>query len=301
MKYILLTDERHAIIINTIEPSEIGLFVCGLVFSLGEQMSLRNMIGLLLNNASGQPFRSELPFQAVHGALNDTRNKLDYPVAINRNPTSYADFDVYTMQRHWPDLARFLEWQQNAQREAGALTVGDTLEVHVDNFSKSEPLLRFLLPLERPPTETLDIVMKHPRNRQSEIDDLLMLACRSEDGHLRFKISQVVRSELGKYSRVLFGHLEWESTDEKLTICQTCLCLKIFDEVFFPTLDAEECLRQFEAYLPHERLLSLNTANDMMRRELAVYGRLEYLQGTLLPHVYGFHQVMILSTCAFTI
>ena len=46
--------------------------------------------------------------------------------------------------------------------------------------------------------------------------------------------------------------------------------------------------------LPNEGFLDLNFADDMMRREEAVYNdRLRHLQGSMIPHCYGFHKVRV--------
>lgn len=67
------------------------------------------------------------------------------------------------------------------------------------------------------------------------------------------------------------------------------LCLKLFDERFFPA--PEETWNPRTP--PCKRLLDFNFAIDMMRREEAAYKRLEYLQGSLLPHCYAFHKLLL--------
>lgn len=74
---------------------------------------------------------------------------------------------------------------------------------------------------------------------------------------------------------------------------------QLFDEAFFPPVNVERATKEFwrEGYdgvwedgMQSDRLLWLH-APDMMRRECAAYDRMQYLQGTLLPHAYGFHEV----------
>ncbi|KAG7095745.1 hypothetical protein E1B28_006455 [Marasmius oreades] len=73
----------------------------------------------------------------------------------------------------------------------------------------------------------------------------------------------------------------------------------MFDEALFPVPsyeafeDDHDCDIFSDSIYPNERLLNLHFADDTMRREYAVYNRLEYLQGTLLPHAYGSHEVTL--------
>ncbi|KAK7024452.1 hypothetical protein VNI00_016303 [Paramarasmius palmivorus] len=166
--------------------------------------------------------------------------------------------------------------------------VEDILQVDVDAFSRKEIQLRFTLPLEKPPSERIECIMKEPRERMLDVDMALALA-RRQVATLRFRISTVVRSGCDKFSQVCFGNLEWTDTEGN-TAKTVMVCLKLFDETLFPIPSPTDCREEYEFSEPQERLLGLNFAVDMMRREKAVYERLEYLQGTLLPHVYGFHQ-----------
>lgn len=99
---------------------------------------------------------------------------------------------------------------------------------------------------------------------------------RSHDCPLTFTITAMLSGGSKKYSQVFSGRLE--GTEEEV-------CLKLLDERYFPVpmYNVED--------LPMCRLLRLNfCAEDMIRREEGVYeDRLKHLQGTLIPHCYGFH------------
>ncbi|KAG7098047.1 hypothetical protein E1B28_000021 [Marasmius oreades] len=75
---------------------------------------------------------------------------------------------------------------------------------------------------------------------------------------------------------------------------RNAVCLKMFDEALLPAPGYEAFKGDHDIFFnpirPNERLLNLNFTDDMMHREYAVSNRLEYLQGTLLPHAYGFHE-----------
>lgn len=295
---MILTDERQAAIIESFHDSEYpDLNSFTLIYinvELCEQISLRCILGAALRHSSDYRYNPRPPPQLILGALNLVHDNNRAPISVQQPPMRYSDFDVYTMQRHWPDIFSFLSWKREAQRTtlSRQLNVGDLFDIDVDALSKREQLLRFTLPLEKPPMETLDLLMKHPRSRSSEVDGMLALAriC----GTLRLRITEVVKSKDNAYSRVFFGSLEWTlSTPDTPVQCQTQVCLKLFDESLFPVPNEEECAMHWDAE-PQGRFVGMSSAVDMMQQELAVYERLQYLQGTLLPYTYGFHEVSLL-------
>ncbi|KAK7024454.1 hypothetical protein VNI00_016305 [Paramarasmius palmivorus] len=170
-----------------------------------------------------------------------------------------------------------------------SLSVGDILKVSVNGFSNKEPLLRFTIPLERPSVETLQWIMRNLRSRATDIDRLLDCDGLAQN-LVYFQIEEVVRSRPQTFSQVFFGRLLRISDEETSITSETNVCLKLFDEVNFSVLDRSTCLEQFKVFSPEYRLNSIKMASDMMRREYVTYDRLQYLQGTLLPHAYGFHE-----------
>ncbi|KAF9259195.1 hypothetical protein L218DRAFT_1080023 [Marasmius fiardii PR-910] len=308
--YIILTDEHSVEIINRVSPSCVGhkLSICGWSAPLSNNLSLRCAIGAALNKASPSEYRyhSGIAFQPLRGALNYIDASLStLPIATNGYPTCFLDFDLFTMQRHFPDFASFLDWKESSEVEvlSQPLQPGDKLIICSDGFVKRTPPLPFFLPLEKPPTVTLDPIMKRPRPRHLDVDDILTQArvrTRGSDniGTLHFLVTEIVRTGDKKFSQVVFGRLQWTSADEKkFEDTNSIVCLKMFDELLFP-VPGEEAFQDdrdifFNPIFPSQRLLDLNFADDMMRREYAVYERLEYLQGTLLPHSYGFHEVIL--------
>jgi len=102
---------------------------------------------------------------------------------------------------------------------------------------------------------------------------------------LSFKITKLVRTGEGKYSQVFFGKLGDTGVD---------LCLKLFDERYFmmPSVD-DSWYGGVPRLRPEQRLADFNTAEDMLRRELAAYEgcELRRRQGNMIPHCYGAHRV----------
>jgi hypothetical protein len=132
-------------------------------------------------------------------------------------------------------------------------------------------------PNHKPPGETLDIVTKNTRPRYTDIDILL-----KTNANTKFMITQVIRSSRNAFSQVFLGHLEGSPHQ---------ICLKLFDERLFPMPEHPD-YDDDSLESPETRLLDLNFADDMMCREEAVYNdRLRHLQGSMIPHCYGFHMV----------
>ncbi|KAK7024455.1 hypothetical protein VNI00_016306 [Paramarasmius palmivorus] len=297
LTYLVLTDEYRAAVFDRIHLSTISglLFVSYTNIWLNDRTSLRCLLGTLLNRLSqNSSLHDEVPFRPVCGALNRAVEDLQgVPVGVNNHPTSFSDFDFFTMQRHLPVLLSFIEWKRKSQTQDHPLRVGDTLAVSVNGFAKKEPLLRFTLPLERPTVETLSAITRNGREHLHGLDSVLQLARDNPDITVSFAVEETVRMGSGKFSQVFFGSVEWTSVSAdgtRVTRKDGPVCLKLFDEVFFPVMSRDECLQQFRSWPAERRLLSLNFATDMMRREHAAYERLQYLQGTLIPHSYGFHE-----------
>lgn len=190
-------------------------------------------------------------------------------------------FDFYTLQRSpelWTSLCR---WKEDVLEQADyhSPVAGDSLTVRVHEFGRREFLWRSPLPHPAIPNDTLHIITQNKRPRSLEADKIL-----ASKPTLSFEITQSVRTGHNYFSQVFFGRLV--GTD-------TPLCLKLFDERLFrmpaPPKGSQSPLR---------RLSDMNFADDMMRREEAVYTRLSYLQGSAIPHCYGFHSVCALTPLA---
>lgn len=132
------------------------------------------------------------------------------------------------------------------------------------------------------PEETLHCFEKRahrPRNR--EVDKLLQ----APSPLLSFTIKRLIRTEEEKYSQVLFGVLGDADTE---------LCLKLFDERYFPVpLLKDSWYGNASRLRPETRLEDFNIAEDVIRRELAAYEgcKLKEMQGNMILHCYGAHLV----------
>ncbi|ETW77207.1 hypothetical protein HETIRDRAFT_429516 [Heterobasidion irregulare TC 32-1] len=198
-----------------------------------------------------------------------------------RSFRSYRDFDLYTLQRSPAAWHQFVCWRTWAQQQAAnpqtRIKRGSVLRVQCNGFLRNYRPWRSPFPNPRPPQETLDIVARYPRPRDAAVDEAIARASQI-DNHLTFEIIDVKRAGLDYFSQVFFGKLE--GTD-------TAICVKLFDERLFPCSQQPE---YGEGVEPELHLFDLNFADDMMRREEGVYcDRLQYLQGSMIPHCYGFH------------
>ena len=204
---------------------------------------------------------------------------------------SYRDFDLYTLQRSQAAWDQFKCWRVWAGRQAldpqTRIKRGSVLHVDFNGFARKHHLWRSPFPNPCPPQETLDIIMRHVRPRDAAIDQAISQA--SLNGHsLSFKITDIKRAGADYFSQVYFGTLEGTTR---------IICLKLFDERLFPFRQRPE---YGDGVKPETQLLNFNFADDMMRREEGVYcDRLQYLQGSMIPHCYGFHIVRIaLYSCS---
>ncbi|KAJ3521481.1 hypothetical protein NM688_g9012 [Phlebia brevispora] len=175
----------------------------------------------------------------------------------------FSDFDLYTMQRV-PELwYKFAGWRRHVQDEGlkHLISSGMMITFEPDGFARRFGLLRSPYPYRSLPQETTDSILtnRKRRPRNTTLDAVLRP---SED--------------IAVFSAYVTG-------------CNELFCVKLFDERFFciPEVDDDECV----IGPSHTRLGSLHRSEDLARHEECVYHRLSALQGTLLPHCYGFHLV----------
>lgn len=189
----------------------------------------------------------------------------------------FADFDMYTMQRVPEAWSEFSRWKEYVQQQANdnPIVPGMTLNVEVGAFARVYSLHRSPYPLVPLPSETLASVTRFSRPRNGEIDDLL----RKSDT-VQFTIAENKRVGPNQFSQVFFG---------RLAGCDELLCFKVYDERHFDIPEANT--KDYRFTRAESRLTSVNNSEDLVRREEAAYDRLSYLQGTLIPHSYGFHLV----------
>ena len=213
-----------------------------------------------------------LPYQ---GALNKEH-------APMRSGASVSGFDIYTMHHDESYFNDFMQWKANVRKEAQLrpVQVGDTLSVDVDGLFREISRWRSPLPSSTIPEDTREEIMRAPRLRDTAVDVFLS---NNSATKVNFKVTAIVQSGVDKYSQVYFGRLQGVEHD---------LALKLVDERFIPSPPGDAFQ---DRKRKRELLLGVVTAEDMLRREEAVYeDKLKYLQGTMLPHCYGFHTVSTL-------
>ncbi|KAK7024453.1 hypothetical protein VNI00_016304 [Paramarasmius palmivorus] len=111
VKYVVMSDEHSACIFYKFSHrSGRSIFIGFDHMKLSKKMSLRCVIGAVLNTVAPQSYRPEAVESSYEGALNNTFNAADSPIAVNSHPAQFSDFDMFTMQRHLPDALAFLDW-----------------------------------------------------------------------------------------------------------------------------------------------------------------------------------------------
>lgn len=128
------------------------------------------------------------------------------------------------------------------------------------------------------PRETLEIAARYLRPRDTALDTLLVT-----NSDLTFEVTKVIRSGPNHWSQVFLGRV---ANSERV------VCLKVFDERFFHMPDTPNYGDDY--WVPtRSRLLTFNSAVELVQREESVYDRVRYFQGSLIPHCYGFHEVYL--------
>lgn len=181
----MVTDEDQAAVFSKLDfysfDGAMSLDVYYQHVKLDNRLSLRGVLAAALNWSlpSRYSYSGFAQPRPVLGALNNTTEwRTSLSSAINQPPSSFSDFDRYTLKRHGPDFLEFLKWKTSAQQESLSqlLQHGDVLGVHVNAFTAKEPLLKFALPLEKPAAETVKLFTQNSRGRQQDVDHFISAA-----------------------------------------------------------------------------------------------------------------------------
>ncbi|EPQ50410.1 hypothetical protein GLOTRDRAFT_133963 [Gloeophyllum trabeum ATCC 11539] len=197
----------------------------------------------------------------------------------------FSSFDLFTMQRCEDAWDTFKAWRRAAEAEAeqSPLMPGMKLEVEWNGVENRHTLWRAQEDEYHRaiPEDSARIASRYMRPKDQSVQDLVNASLKT--GKLWFEIVEAKRTGPRKYSQIFFG---------KICGRGPLLCLKLFDERYvpYPEDPKDPHAPIVKWYLPaSERLLNLNFAADMIRREESVYDRLKHFQGSLIPHCYGFH------------
>ncbi|KAJ3541498.1 hypothetical protein NM688_g6076 [Phlebia brevispora] len=277
----ILTDELTSLVVNylpclydedlpeliNVPSSTTGLRILISSFMYGEAATWR-LVRIYPTAARRFLQGAAMDQASVNGLLNNSQVK---------SKRWFSDFDLYTMQRV-PELwHKFASWRHYVQEEGikHLISPGMAVTFEPDGFARRVDLLRSPYPYRPLPQETLDSVMTS-RERRPRNTTLDRIVYSSQD--IELIVHECIRTGANHFSQVFSAYVIG---------CDELVCVKLFDERFFciPQVDEDECTKgPFQS-----RLGSLHYSEDLARHEESVYHRLSALQGTLLPHCYGFH------------
>lgn len=191
----------------------------------------------------------------------------------------FSDFDIYTLQRSDEDFKVFAKWYRVARRQALSVPIRPGARLVIRTQTPATEQLkshRSPYPSFAMPPESKDIVTRHPRTRCHEMDSVLKTRELVE-----LEVVEVKRAEENTYSQVFIVRVDG---------CSDRFCMKLYDERMFDLADDLD-LDVYFSTEPPQCLRHVICSDDLAKRELAVYKRLQRLQGSILPHSYGVHWV----------
>ncbi|KAI0948932.1 hypothetical protein AcW1_008669 [Taiwanofungus camphoratus] len=267
--YSMITDEKLSVVLDHRDPDLRFKFIRDVIPV--EDLSVRMALATLLYiETQDMGLRVLSPFPIRHtfrGALNCTpqnvrgKNQGDqrkHAVMVKR---TLSDFDMYALYNSIEEREAFLVWKQEVAEQTlpPVLCPGTVLSAESHCFAKHHHILEPKDLHQTLPPDTEKSVTRWSRRRASDVDTIL------KHEEFSFEIEAVVQSGQRHYSQVFLGRVGGSEIN---------LCLKLYDERFFP--------------LSNE-VGGLHLATDIIRREEAAYAKLLHLQGSLIPHSYGFH------------
>lgn len=189
----------------------------------------------------------------------------------------HSDFDyplLYRSKSRWDQFRRWKDHMLTDVKPHSART-GDVLLGMTNRFAQLNPLLQPYYPAVLPPKSTMQTFEKN--QRPDPLDQFSLQLSRSSSFTIRI-LRELTESHDPEKTRPCRTYVcQLLSTDNgPLPHCTPLLCLKLFDDRF---LQLDYYSRQWY------------TAEDLVRREIAVYTKLDFMQGSLIPYFYGAHLV----------
>ena len=285
--YAVLTDELTSVILTFNQCKDITS-IPFLTVKLSTDVQLRLMIAACIHYVAATwglvRISSSGDSHPVQGALNEPSSFYRHDETCQLAERKWlSDFDLYTMQRVSEVWWNCYLWHEKAQKDAlkKPIVEGSQILFEPRGFERRCGLLRSPYPTQHIPKETADVLTRwtsRKRPRSHVLDEIL-----GSPQVVTLTITKPVRTGPRHYSQVVYGRIEG---------CDEIFCIKLFDERFFsiPWADDPECVMG----RPETRLLALSFSEDLARREESVYDRLHELQGSLLPHCYGFHMASVI-------
>lgn len=218
-----------------------------------------------------------VPYQPVDGT----------PATISKTKRKVSDWDPATLRDLPGQLDMFLAWKRHCRDQSLQNRPSSyTLEALVDGLGKCHKLQRsrFIKNSSTSMTSNIDRALAlfetWRRPRSNKLDDILR-----GKPTFRFKIEEVVSDGGARFSHIVRG---------KVDGCEETVLLKLYDEQLFPADDIKRQIEGEQKLDDSEKAdkFHLNgQEHDVIAHEEAAYAALEPLQGSILPHCYGFHLV----------
>ncbi|KAK7688658.1 hypothetical protein QCA50_008196 [Cerrena zonata] len=187
----------------------------------------------------------------------------------------HSDFDyplIYQSEEHGNQFLRWKEHMLTVVKSHFARS-GDVLLGMTNRFAQLNPLLRPYYPAVLPPKSTMETFEKD--RRSDPLCQFSLRLSRSSSFTIRI-LRELTESPDPAQTRPCRTYVcQLLSTDNRsLPHYAPLLCLKLFDDRFYPLVYYSQ---------------SWCTAEDLVRREIAVYTKLDFMQGSLIPYFYGAH------------
>ncbi|KAK7688711.1 hypothetical protein QCA50_008249 [Cerrena zonata] len=186
----------------------------------------------------------------------------------------HSDFDyplIARSEEHWTQFSR---WKTHMVETVASQSVsdGDVLLGTTDRFAQVNPLLQPFYPAILPPKSTMQTFESCQRTDPLQEFSPQLTRSSSFTVHVLRELTQSQDITGPCPCRAYVCQL-LTIDDRPLTNPASSMCLKLYDDRFL----------QFQPFQKWQ------TAEDLVRNEIAVYQKLDFMQGSLLPYFYGAH------------
>jgi hypothetical protein len=197
----------------------------------------------------------------------------------------HSDFDFRTLTLDRDRALQFFRWKEHIAKNISPIFVspGDVVYGVTGGYARSYPVLSSCYPVENVPFETVEHIQSIQRS--CPMGHMLKPFLSSETFTLRL-LDDITPTAGGGLCRTYKCRIH--SIGDEMQGASPLLCLKMFDDRFFPMETPGKELIEAGVQWWWTRY---RTAEYHVRNEDAAYKKLEFIQGSLIPYFYGSHSV----------
>lgn len=232
------------------------------------------------------------------GAPIDPKTPLLSDEDVFRTHLRHTDFDYYTLTHDRERALQFFRWKEWVMEKCSPILAssGDIVTGITNGFTRHNVELRPFYPIDDFLLETTDHIESTRRPCSLEAAGMLEAFNSSESFELEL-MDDLTQDENSRLCRTFKCRIISVNNKDTRSVSPT-LCVKFYDDRFHPMDPPDEDALKGGM---HWWWIDYTDAEGRVKCEHMTYKRLDFMQGSLIPHYYGAHSVSTFNAYHHTI